>query len=66
MKQPYIRVVGLEQDRETNSSGPSTFTMDEVYLYIYFLIFIKIEIWLLPKCTTAAHMFVSVLFFLVI
>ncbi|KAJ4754431.1 DNA helicase [Rhynchospora pubera] len=29
VKQPYIRVVGLEQDRETNSSGPSTFTMDE-------------------------------------
>ncbi|KAJ4792586.1 DNA helicase [Rhynchospora pubera] len=29
VKQPSIRVVGLEQDRETNSSGPSTFTMDE-------------------------------------
>nr|CAD1827796.1 unnamed protein product [Ananas comosus var. bracteatus] len=29
VKQPYIRVVGLEQTRETNSSGPSTFTLDE-------------------------------------
>ncbi|XP_072953307.1 DNA replication licensing factor MCM5 [Typha angustifolia] len=29
VKQPYIRVVGLEQARETNSTGPSTFTLDE-------------------------------------
>ncbi|XP_010942148.1 DNA replication licensing factor MCM5 [Elaeis guineensis] len=29
VKQPYIRVVGLEQTRETNSAGPSTFTLDE-------------------------------------
>ncbi|KAJ6826530.1 DNA replication licensing factor MCM5 [Iris pallida] len=29
VKQPYIRVVGMELTRETNSSGPSTFTLDE-------------------------------------
>ncbi|KAJ8480570.1 hypothetical protein OPV22_024297 [Ensete ventricosum] len=29
VKQPYIRVVGLEQTRETNSLGPSTFALDE-------------------------------------
>ncbi|XP_008784797.2 DNA replication licensing factor MCM5 [Phoenix dactylifera] len=29
VKQPYIRVVGLEQTRETNSTGPSTFLLDE-------------------------------------
>ncbi|WOK96282.1 DNA replication licensing factor MCM5 [Canna indica] len=29
VKQPYIRVVGLEQARENNSNGPSTYTLDE-------------------------------------
>ncbi|KAM0939110.1 putative DNA helicase [Dioscorea sansibarensis] len=29
VKQPYIRVVGMEQTRETNLTGPSTFTADE-------------------------------------
>ncbi|TVU27892.1 hypothetical protein EJB05_19393 [Eragrostis curvula] len=29
VKQPYIRVVGLEQNRDNNSSGPSNFTLDE-------------------------------------
>ncbi|MQL98590.1 hypothetical protein Taro_031301 [Colocasia esculenta] len=29
VRQPYIRVVGLEQTREVNSGAPSTFTMDE-------------------------------------
>uniref|UniRef100_A0A0D9V1H3 DNA replication licensing factor MCM5 n=1 Tax=Leersia perrieri TaxID=77586 RepID=A0A0D9V1H3_9ORYZ len=29
VKQPYIRVVGLEQSRDTNSNGPSNFTLDE-------------------------------------
>jgi hypothetical protein len=30
VKQPYIRVVGLEQSRDNNSNGPSNFTLDEV------------------------------------
>lgn len=34
VKQPYIRVVGMEQTRETNSSGPSNFTLDEVSCYV--------------------------------
>ncbi|PKU64318.1 DNA replication licensing factor MCM5 [Dendrobium catenatum] len=29
VKQPYIRVVGMEQTREMNTNGPSTFTLDE-------------------------------------
>uniref|UniRef100_A0A0D3FBM1 DNA replication licensing factor MCM5 n=4 Tax=Oryza TaxID=4527 RepID=A0A0D3FBM1_9ORYZ len=29
VKQPYIRVVGLEQSRDANSNGPSNFTLDE-------------------------------------
>jgi DNA replication licensing factor MCM5 len=29
VKQPYIRVVGLEQSRDNNSNGPSNFTLDE-------------------------------------
>jgi hypothetical protein len=30
VKQPYIRVVGLEQTRDNNSNSPSNFTLDEV------------------------------------
>jgi DNA replication licensing factor MCM5 len=30
VKQPYIRIVGLEQSRDDNSNGPSSFTLDEV------------------------------------
>lgn len=33
VKQPYIRVVGLEQSRDNNSNGPSNFTLDEVVLF---------------------------------
>ncbi|KAM0929749.1 hypothetical protein ACQ4PT_001376 [Festuca glaucescens] len=29
VKQPYIRIVGLEQSRDDNSNGPSSFTLDE-------------------------------------
>uniref|UniRef100_A0ACD5ZC25 Uncharacterized protein n=1 Tax=Avena sativa TaxID=4498 RepID=A0ACD5ZC25_AVESA len=29
VKQPYIRIVGLEQSRDDNSNGPSSFTVDE-------------------------------------
>ncbi|KMZ60966.1 DNA replication licensing factor [Zostera marina] len=29
VRQPYIRVVGLEQAREANAGGPSTFSLDE-------------------------------------
>lgn len=29
VKQPYIRVVGLEQTSGANSNGPSNFTLDE-------------------------------------
>ncbi|GJM87138.1 hypothetical protein PR202_ga03063 [Eleusine coracana subsp. coracana] len=29
VKQPYIRVVGLEQNRDNNSNNPSNFTLDE-------------------------------------
>ncbi|KQK01163.1 DNA replication licensing factor MCM5 [Brachypodium distachyon] len=29
VKQPYIRIVGLEQSRDDNSNGPSNFTLDE-------------------------------------
>ena len=30
VKQPYIRIVGLEQSRDDNTNGPSHFTLDEV------------------------------------
>uniref|UniRef100_A0ACD5YUS5 Uncharacterized protein n=1 Tax=Avena sativa TaxID=4498 RepID=A0ACD5YUS5_AVESA len=29
VKQPYIRIVGLEQSRDDNTNGPSSFTLDE-------------------------------------
>ncbi|KAM3244678.1 hypothetical protein ACQJBY_056158 [Aegilops geniculata] len=29
VKQPYIRIVGLEQSRDDNTNGPSHFTLDE-------------------------------------
>jgi hypothetical protein len=35
VKQPYIRVVGLEQSRDNNSNGPSNFTLDEVVSKVY-------------------------------
>lgn len=30
VRQPYIRVVGLEETNEANSRGPANFTVDEV------------------------------------
>ena len=30
IRQPYIRVVGIEETNETNSRGPAAFTQDEV------------------------------------
>lgn len=30
VRQPYIRVVGIEETSETNSRGPAAFTQDEV------------------------------------
>jgi DNA replication licensing factor MCM5 len=36
VKQPYIRVVGLEQSRDNNSNGPSNFTLDEVVSFSRF------------------------------
>lgn len=30
VRQPYIRVVGIEQAHDVNSGGPSAFTHDEV------------------------------------
>lgn len=30
VRQPYIRVVGIEQAHDGNSGGPSAFTLDEV------------------------------------
>ena len=41
VRQPYIRVVGLEQARESNSGSSSTFTIDEVRLI--FLLSVKIQ-----------------------
>jgi DNA replication licensing factor MCM5 len=36
VKQPYIRVVGLEQNRDNNSNSPSNFTLDEVCCFQMF------------------------------
>jgi len=30
VRQPYIRVVGIEETNETKSRGPAAFTQDEV------------------------------------
>lgn len=32
VRQPYIRVVGIEQTSEANSRGPTNFSVDEVVI----------------------------------
>lgn len=35
VRQPYIRVVGLEANTEANARGPTNFTTDEVTIIYY-------------------------------
>jgi hypothetical protein len=44
VKQPYIRVVGLEQSRDNNSNGPSNFTLDEVVSFSRFTLIREIHL----------------------
>lgn len=51
VKQPYIRVVGLEQSRDNNSNGPSNFTLDEVISFSRFTLIrethLSVTVWLI-------------------